>query len=72
MANKYAHHSKQADAERSLYRKIHNKGFAVCSKKRAFDSEEAAQDFLSRKGYKGKQYKCDHCLKWHNTTKGCE
>lgn len=70
MANKYSHLSRQSEAKRDLYKRIHRKGFLVCAKKRAFRNALAAESFLDRNGYDGRPYQCQHCHMWHNTTKG--
>jgi len=53
MANKYKDFSKQAQAEL--------KKFNMCSKKKAYNTEEEAYHEKQR------AYLCPHCEKWHRT-----
>lgn len=70
--NKYAEFSKAGSAKRSMYRRIHKAGAPACIRKRAHESQEAAADWLAKRGHSGKPYRCTYCHQWHATTKGAK
>ena len=67
--NKYAEHSKQGQARHALYGRIHKTGARACIRKVIHETEQEAQEFLDKNGYPGNPYRCQHCYRWHVTTK---
>jgi len=64
--NKYKEHSKvnQFDLDKS----IHKAGSSACSRKRAFETHESATEFIERRGYQLKIYKCKICYQFHTAS----
>ena len=65
--NKYADYSKQGQARKQLFAKVHVYGRSICAKKRAYETEGLANKWLSSTGNAGRPYKCKLCHLWHAT-----
>lgn len=69
--NKYAHLSKQDEARRRLYKRIHTGSrLATCIKKRRHNTREAAIEWSESQGYSDmRPYQCNQCHFWHMSSK---
>lgn len=71
MANKYAEFSKQDEARKELFRRVHgpHKNKLSCIRKTPYDTKEHALRRAKAKSMDGKlyAYKCGFCHYWHLT-----
>lgn len=69
MPNKYAHFSRQKEAQHHLHQRLrqaptHQR--MACTRKRGYDTQHHAMEHARVKGYgEVGAYQCDHCTYWH-------